>query len=112
MKATTSRVRAGQDHPKVYPRHLRRTAPALREIGIDVEFLGHQRDGSHISIKRFLISENNDHNDHQVTVQPKTSGIQGLCDGVTVVTDDSGKSKKPNGDTRGKSDYLAAKYGE
>ncbi len=88
---------------------LRRTAPALREIGIEIEFLGHKRDGSYISIKHFLLSENND---HTVPDQPITSEIQGLCDGVTVVTDDFVMSKKPNGNMQAQSDYHMAKYGE
>ena len=91
---------------------LRRTAPALREIGIEIEFLGHKRDGSYISIKHFLLSENSDHNDHTVTDQPKTQEIQGLCDGVTVVTNNFGKSKKPNGDIQARSEYNVTKYGE
>lgn len=95
--------------PRGLSEALRRTAPALREIGIEIEFLGHQRDGAHISIKRFLLSKNND---HTVTDQAKTKEIQGFCDGVTVVTDDSGKPEKPNGDIPGRSDYSAVKYGE
>jgi len=63
--------------------------------------LGHERDGSHISIKRFLLSENKDHNDHTVTDQPKTNEIQGFCDGVTVVTDDFEKEKIPTDHNRG-----------
>ena len=82
--------------PKGLSEALRRTAPALREIGIDVEFLGHQRDGAHISIKRFLLSENNDHKDHTVTDQANTGEVQGFCDGVTDVTDVSEKPEKPN----------------
>jgi hypothetical protein len=74
--------------------------------------LGHKRDGSYISIKHFLLSENNDHNDHTVPDQPITSEIQGLCDGVTVVTDDFVMSKKPNGNMQAQSDYHMAKYGE
>jgi hypothetical protein len=38
--------------PKGLSDVLRRTSPALREMGIDVEFLGHKRDGTHIEINR------------------------------------------------------------
>jgi hypothetical protein len=85
--------------PKGLSEALRRTAPALREIGIDIEFLGHQRDGAHISIRRFLSSENNDHNRHTVTDQVKTEEVPDFCDDVTVVMVDSGKSEKPHEDT-------------
>ena len=54
---------------------LKRSAPALREIDIEIEFLGHHRDGGHISIRPFLLSENNDHNDHIVTNQSKNREI-------------------------------------
>ncbi len=91
---------------------MRRTAPALREIGIDIEFQGHQRDGSHISIKRFLLSENNDHKAHTVTDQPNTDEISDIGDGVTVVTDDSEMSRTPIRDIPGKPNYRAAKYSE
>ena len=64
---------------------------------------------SYYSIKRYLLSENND---HTVTDQPKTSEIKGFRDGVTVATDDYGKSQKPNGDIQVISDYHMAKYRE
>lgn len=80
---------------------LKRTAPALREIGICIEFLGHRRDGSHISISPFIVSEYNDHKAHTVTNRTKTEEMLEICDDVTVVTDDSGKLEKSPEDTPG-----------
>lgn len=79
---------------------MKRTAPALREIGIGIEFLGHRRDGSHISILPVFDSENNDHKAHTITDQTKNGEMPDSCDGVTVVTDDSGKSEQPNEDIK------------
>jgi hypothetical protein len=90
--------------PKGLSEALRRTAPALREIGIDIEFLGHQRDGAHISIRRSLLSENNGHKAHTVTDQTKAEKIFETCDGVTVVTDDSEKSEERKGEIQGQPD--------
>lgn len=90
--------------PKGLSEALKRTAPALREIGVGIEFLGHRRDGSHISLWPYIDTENNDHKDHTVTDQNKNVEIPGLGDGVTVVTDNSGKPEKPKGNTQEKSD--------
>jgi hypothetical protein len=49
---------------------LRRMSPALSELGINIEFLGHQRQGAKISITLSDINleqENNRHNYHSVT---------------------------------------------
>jgi len=48
---------------------LKRSAPALREIGIEIVFHGHSRDGAHISIHKLILSEIDDHNRHIVTSQ-------------------------------------------
>jgi hypothetical protein len=90
--------------PKGLSEALRRTAPALREIGIVIEFLGHQRDGTHISIRRIVLSENNDHNHHTVTDQAKPEETPDFCDDVTVVTNDSGKTENPKRDIQGQPD--------
>jgi len=64
---------------------LRRMSPALSELGINIEFLGHQRQGTKISITFSAINseqENIRHNDHSVTKSNITSINS---DGVTKV---------------------------
>jgi hypothetical protein len=56
--------------PKGLSDTLRRMSPALSELGISIEFLGHQRQGTKISITISDINlepENNRHNNHSVT---------------------------------------------
>ena len=74
---------------------LRRSAPALREIGVGVEFHGHKRDGSHISLKHISQIEIDHHNDHIVTSQVNSEENLTDCDGVTDVTVDSEKPNNP-----------------
>ena len=93
--------------PKGLGEVLRRMAPALRVAGVTVEFLGHKRDGSHVSLAFIDLnkeSENKGHNRHTVTDQVKTAQIAGYCDDVTDVIVDSGKSGKPHEDTLEQSD--------
>ncbi len=93
--------------PKGLGEVLRRMAPALRVAGVTVEFLGHKRDGSHVSLAFIDLnkeSENKGHNRHTVTDQVKTEQIAGYCDDVTDVIVDSGKSGKPHEDTPEQSD--------
>lgn len=84
---------------------LRRMAPALRELGVEVSFTGHRRDGWHVhihSIPHFFGSENNSHNGHTVTespentLKPADSGAE--RDGVTDVTVKTENKKIPKGD--------------
>jgi hypothetical protein len=74
---------------------LRRSAPALREIGVGVEFHGHKRDGSHISLKHIFPTEIDHHNDHTVTSPVNSEGKSTDCDDVTEVTVESEKLNTP-----------------
>jgi hypothetical protein len=77
---------------------LRRSAPALREIGVGVEFHGHKRDGSHISLKHIFQTEIDHHNDHTVTSTVNSEEKSTDCDDVTDVTVDSEKLNNPETD--------------
>ena len=81
--------------PRGLSEALKRAAPALREIGVDVVFHGHKRDGAHISIRRIFQNEINRHNDHNVTSPDNSRGNLTQCDEVTDVTIDSEKQIKP-----------------
>ena len=53
---------------------LRRMSPALAELGLNIEFLGHQRTGSKVRLSfsnTNLEAGNNSHNDHSVTKQER-----------------------------------------
>ncbi len=70
---------------------LKRMKSSLRSKRVGVEFLGHKRDGSHVrlyNITREKESQNNDHNDHTVTDNPKNGQNSLICDDVTVVKED------------------------
>lgn len=84
---------------------LRRMAPALRELGVEIHFIGHKRDGSHVrihSIPHFFELQNNRHNGHTVTDSPKNVGsLDNFRDGrddVTDVTVKMGNKKMPKRD--------------
>jgi hypothetical protein len=84
---------------------LRRMAPALRGAGIEIEFLGHKRDGWHVRIyvsEHFFESKNNGNKGHTVTESlekhPKQPDFNAERDHVTVVTVEEGIEKRPNGD--------------
>jgi hypothetical protein len=70
---------------------MKRSAPALREIGVDVEFHGHKRDGTHISIQRIFQNAIDRHNDHTVTSPVNSEEKKADCDDVTDVTVESEK---------------------
>jgi hypothetical protein len=81
--------------PKGLSEALRRSAPALREIGVGVEFHGHKRDGAHVSIWRIFQTEIDHHNDHTVTSPVNSEGKSTDCDDVTDVTVESEKLNTP-----------------
>ncbi len=73
---------------------LKRMKSSLRSKQVGVEFLGHQRDGSHVrlyTITKEKESQNNHHNDHTVTENPEKDQNLQSCDDVTVVTEDLAK---------------------
>jgi len=91
--------------PKGLSSVLKRTAPALREQGIYVEFTGHKRDGWHIKIystEALFESRNNSHKDHTVTKTHKNvSNLEKPpieSDRVTDVMADSEKNKMSDED--------------
>ena len=79
---------------------LRRMAPALRELGVNIDFTGRQRDGCHLSIcffPDFFKPENNVHNVHTYT----ESGLNSLhseCVNVVNVENENKKTLEKNKD--------------
>ena len=61
---------------------LLRMTPALRELGLEVEFIGHKNDGSHVRLffpESFFQLENNRHNHHTITSsEPKSDEVMNV----------------------------------
>ena len=84
---------------------LRRMAPALRELGVEIEFRGRRNDGVHVhiySIPVFSESKNNVHNAHTFTetdeIDEKSVNSEHKGEQVNIVNVENGLEKKPDRD--------------